>query len=280
MTSTEMVVVGMKHVVCFSGGHSSAIAAIEVTRKYGSENVILLNHDLCSRVEDADIKRFKNEVSAYLGIPITYANMPNWDTKDQFDVCTDLGTFSAGRPGITLCTTKMKTEPFHKWLASEYPVKPPDVRDDVIVAYGFDANEKKRIDRRMGIMLARGYLTEYPLTWKNRTIYDIEEIGIKRPMTYETFNHANCIGCLKAGKQHWFIVYCLYPEIWERAKQAEKDIGYSILKQGFLVDFEEEFARLKQKALPPTEKAKPQRFWATAHRLIKEENDLPCDCSF
>ena len=78
-----MVVVGMIHIVCFSGGHSSAIAAVEVVRRYGAENTMLLNHDLCPHTEDADIKRFKNEVSDYLGVPITYANMPGWETKDQ-----------------------------------------------------------------------------------------------------------------------------------------------------------------------------------------------------
>lgn len=71
-----MVVVGMKHIVCFSGGHSSAIAAVEVVRKFGAEDTILLNHDLCPRTEDADIKRFKKQVSDYLDVPITYANMP------------------------------------------------------------------------------------------------------------------------------------------------------------------------------------------------------------
>lgn len=129
-------------------------------------------------------------------------------------------------------------------------------------------------------MAAMGYQTEYPLTWKERTIFNIEEIGIDRPKTYGIFNHANCTGCLKAGKQHWFIVYCLYPEIWEKAKQAENAIGYSILKQGFLSEFEEEFTRLKYKALPPTEKTKPQTFWAVARKLIKEEDNLPCECSF
>lgn len=100
------------------------------------------------------------------------------------------------------------------------------------------------------------------------------------PATYSIFNHANCTGCLKAGKQHWFVVYCLYPEIWEKAKLAEDTIGYSILKQGYLSDFETEFAKLKEKALPPTEKAKPQTFWAAARKLIKDDDDLPCECSF
>lgn len=36
----------MKHIVCFSGGHSSALAAIETVRRYGQEGVVLLNHDI------------------------------------------------------------------------------------------------------------------------------------------------------------------------------------------------------------------------------------------
>lgn len=264
MTSAEMVVVGMKHIVCFSGGHSSAIAAVEVVRKFGAEDTILLNHDLCPRTEDADIKRFKKQVSDYLGVPITYANMPGWDIKDQFDVCMEIKAFKAGAQSTAFCTNRLKTEPFHKWLSEHYPANPPEVRDDISLVYGFDANEQHRIRRRVGIMAAMGYQTEYPLTWEVRTIHDIEEVGIERPKTYSIFNHANCTGCLKAGKQHWFVVYCLYPEIWEKAKLAEDTIGYSILKQGYLSDFETEFAKLKEKALPPTEKAKPQTFWAAA----------------
>lgn len=154
MTSAEMVVVGMKHIVCFSGGHSSAIAAVEVVRKFGAEDTILLNHDLCPRTEDADIKRFKKEVSDYLGVPITYANMPGWDVKDQFDVCMEIKAFKAGAQSTAFCTNRLKTEPFHKWLSEHYPANPPEVRDDISLVYGFDANEQHRIRRRVGIMAA------------------------------------------------------------------------------------------------------------------------------
>jgi hypothetical protein len=34
----------------------------------------LLNHDINSRFENKDIKRFKKEVADYLGLQITYAN--------------------------------------------------------------------------------------------------------------------------------------------------------------------------------------------------------------
>lgn len=35
----------MKHIVCYSGGVESALAAIEVARLYRREDVVLLNHD-------------------------------------------------------------------------------------------------------------------------------------------------------------------------------------------------------------------------------------------
>lgn len=46
----------MKYVVCFSGGHSSALAAVETVRRFGRNQVILLNHDISSKVETAKIK--------------------------------------------------------------------------------------------------------------------------------------------------------------------------------------------------------------------------------
>ena len=270
----------MKYVVCYSGGHSSAIAAVEVVRRYGKENVILLNHDIHPRAEDEDVKRFKREVANYLGLSITYANMEDWDKKDQFDVCIEEKAFKYGIQSSALCTQKIKTEPFKKWLDENYPTQSGEVREDITVVYGFDANETTRITRRVGVMLSMGYKTDYPLLWEQRTIHNIEEIGIHRPETYGIFNHANCKGCLKAGKQHWFAVYCLYPEIWERAKKAEDEIGYSILRDKFLKDLECEFNTLKVKNLPATEKIKPQTFWAKARKLVADDDCLPCNCSF
>lgn len=269
----------MKYVVCYSGGHSSAIAAVETVRRYGKENVILLNHNLNPRSEDADIKRFKQEVADYLGVRITYANMDGWDEMDQFDVCVKENAFKYGIQSSALCTQILKTEPFKKWLAENYPVKKGEISDAITLVYGFDENETVRVTRRVGVMAAMGYRTDFPLLWDQRTIHNIEEIGIARPATYGTFKHANCKGCLKSGKQHWFIVYCLYPEVWAKAKWAEEQIGYSILRGSFLFELENEFERLKGK-LPPTELVKPQKFWAEARKIIADDDCLPCECSF
>ena len=114
----------MKYVVCYSGGHSSAICAVEAVRRHGKENVILLNHDICERVEDADVKRFKKEVADRLGIEITYANMKDCETKDQFDVCMEIKAFKCGNQSEALCTNRLKTRPFIEWLKENYPSEP------------------------------------------------------------------------------------------------------------------------------------------------------------
>lgn len=125
-----------------------------------------------------------------------------------------------------------------------------------------------------------GYLTEYPLT-DERTIYSTEEVGIKLPSTYKIFRHANCIGCLKAGKQQWYVVYCLRPDIWEEAKEAEEKIGYSILKNVFLHELENEFYEMKYKKLIcPDERTPAATFWAKVNRIMPgQQSILPCECA-
>ena len=272
----------MKHIVCYSGGHSSAIVAIEVARKYGAENTILLNHDINSNVEDADIKRFKVQVSNYLGIPITYANYREFDLEnipDQFDVVVQEGAFKISG-GMELCTSRLKTRPFMKWLKDNYPDG-----SDCIIYYGFDKKETHRIQRRSGILGQLGYKTDYPIAlWTKRTIYTTKEIDIEPPMQYKHFKHANCTGCLKAGKQHWYIVYCQRPDIWEKAKWAEDEIGYTIIKGQTLEQLEPVFSEMKKLNIPTTEHMDHRTFWAMVRKAgIDTSTDVdrkPCECIF
>jgi hypothetical protein len=267
----------MQHIVCYSGGHSSALVAIEVARRYGRQDVVLLNHDIHPNVEDADVKRFKREVAAYLGIEITYASHPHWDTMDQFDVVMQAKAFKVGL-GTALCTHRLKTEPFMRWLAANVPD-----RSDAVIYYGFDASEGARIQRRSGIMGAQGYRTDYPLATWPRSILSTEEIGIRPPLTYGVWKHANCIGCLKAGKQHWYAVFCARPDIFEKAKAAEDSIDYSILPDTSLAEIEPMFARMRAAGVEPTEKPNARRFWIDAKKRLtlvvdEEIESIPCEC--
>jgi len=264
-------------IICFSGGEASALVAVEVVRRYGKKGVVLLNHDIAAVSESKDIKRFKAEVADYLGLPITYCNMPDWDKKDQFDVVIEAGAFKVGN-GTALCTNRLKTKPFEEWLRLH--AGPQD-----IIYYGFDAAEPLRIQRRSSHLGLLGYKTDYPLAlWKHRTIRATEEVGILRPNTYELFKHGNCIGCLKAGRQHWYVVFCTRPDRWEKGKMAEDKIGYTIIKGISLLELEPLFVQMRKLGIEPTEHIPAGTFWANVRKVIKlgevEAEPLkPCECA-
>lgn len=267
-----------KHVVCYSGGHSSALEAVEVVRCFGPENVILLNHDMHFSVEHASIKLFRAEVAAHLGLSVTQANYRDAQF-DQFDVCVNKQAFKVDS-GQEFCTYQLKTKPFMEWLASNCPDK------EAVIYYGFDADEKDRIQRRSSILASAGYRTDFPLAlWKERTIKSIEQIGIRRPKTYAQFKHANCVGCLKAGWQHWYVVYVTRPDIWLKGKWAEEEIGYAIHHDddgpAYLEDMEPKFAAMQAAGIPATEHITHQKFWASANKIVRinsVQQSLPCEC--
>lgn len=263
----------MRHVFCYSGGHTSAVSAIRGVRRFGRGNCVLVNHDIHFSVEGADIKRFKAEVADYLGMPITYVNHKNAEF-DQFDVCVQASAFKVG-DGTELCTSRLKTQPFMRWLKNQ---------GECVIYYGFDPHEKARIQRRSSIMAAQGYRTDYPALWVDQAIHATEEIGIARPNTYAVFKHGNCVGCLKAGWQHWYIVFCTRQDIWLKAKWAEDQIGYAIHHDesgpAYLTDMEERFEKMRAAGVEATENVIPQRFWAQARKVVKinEERTRAAAC--
>ena len=252
----------IKHIVALSGGESSAVVGVEVARKFGKENVILLNHDINPKVEPADVKRFKSEVADYLGLPITYANHPEWETETPISLCVKAGTWVNPSNRTILCTNRLKTAPAFDWYAANY-------NEGDIVYFGFDANEPERVTRRANMMGASGFKTDYPLAlWTDRTIHSTAEIGIIPPLSYGKFKHANCIGCIKAGWQHWYIIYCEHPQVWQELLDGEESIGYPVHGFDFAEDKAEMFEQMKNAGIEPTEKTPSARFWARAKKAL------------
>lgn len=261
----------MKHVICYSGGRSSSECALTVAKKHGAENVILLNHDINPTIEQACTKKLKQDVADYLGLDITYANHDDWDAATPVSVCVDAGAWKVaqgGKIGDVLCTNRLKTAPFHKWL------KENDLNGENCYVYGFDLDEPTRINNRSQIMGQMGYKTAFPMTWSKDEIVTLEDIGIDPGKIYDVFNHSNCIGCLKAGWQHWYIVYCTRRDIWNEAKEGEDEIGYAIHKDKlgpvYLEDKEDLFEKMRLAGVVPTEKIKQQTFWSQAKKAVKE----------
>ena len=264
----------MKYIVCYSGGHSSALVAIETVRRYGKENVILLNHNISELVEHKDIKRFKQRVADYLGIEITYANMDQYEKMTPLEIAVKNKGFQFA-PGRALCTYNLKTKPFYKYLEDNCQDK-----ENYTIMYGFDAEEEDRIYRRRNILRAMGYKTEFPLAEWDRTYRNVEEIGIPRPSTYRVFKHANCIGCLKAGKQHWYVVYCLRRDIFNQALEVEEQLGHSIIKGIYLKELIPVYEDIIAKGICPNDKQNSAAFWKRVNDTLPEQlGFMPCDCS-
>ena len=276
----------MHHIVCFSGGESSAIVAEAVVRRYGKQAVTLLNHDINPNVEDADVKRFKAEVAAALGMVITQANykdLPADELPDQFDISTASSGFKAPGTGDALCTNRLKTAPFAAYLAARHPP------GTVTIYYGFDDDEQHRIQRRRMILGAQGYATCYPLAEWPDTLESIAELRIAPPLGYSTYRHANCAGCLKGGIQHWYVTYCHRPDLYAKASGTEQRLGYSILKDQrespalplFLVDLAPVFARMKCAGVPNTEHYPEHKFkrYLKQYRLPEISLFAPCECA-
>lgn len=176
-----------KHIVCYSGGHSSALVAIEVVKLFGKENVILLNHNINPRYEDSDIKRFKSEVANYLEVPITFANVKGIknenDIPSQFDVCEEKGSFVNPHGRQILCTYVLKTEPFYEYLKSVE-------KENICCYYGFDDNELNRVERRKSILIQDGVETDFPLAlWSFDLVKKYNEFKINELL--KTYNKAN-----------------------------------------------------------------------------------------
>lgn len=276
-----------KHIICFSNGMGSALVAIEVVRRYGKDNVVLLNHGINPNKEEQDIRRFGKEVADYLQLPIVYANfreVPKLeDLPDQFDVCLEKKGFKKPNSADAFCTYKLKTEPFYLWLNKFCS------HQNCVIYYGFDEKENHRKVRKEGILLQDGWMSDFPLFWKERTIYSTEEIGIKPPCTYTVYKHANCKGCLKAGIQHWYVTYCSEYDIFCKAKDTEKKLGYTILRRSVagkvmpysLERFELIFKKMKEAGIPASEHYDAQQFKKDLKKFRVNEHtqNMPCDCS-
>lgn len=260
-------ILSITYVICFSGGHSSALCAVETVRRYGAGNCILLNHDISSKVEDISVKNFKNQVADALGMEITYANAFNFEERTPIMVALEKGCFAVNR-GQELCTYELKTKPFYNWLKKNFPVKSGRIRDDICIVYGFEVQEMQRIARRKEFLYKMGYHSAFPLAENERTIYDIRELGIELPSVYKTFFHANCIGCLKAGIRSWYVCYCLRKDIFDEAVEAERKIGHSILKKCFLSELIPRFEAMKTAGVEPTDRGSSHRFWKEANSFV------------
>lgn len=147
--------------------------------------------------------------------------------------------------GFSPCTNWLKKRVRKEW---EYAHK----EYDITYVWGFDCNEKHRADRLLETMIE--FEHSFPLIERNLDKTDAHgmcnALGIKRPVMYDMgYNNNNCIGCIKGGMGYWNKIRVDFPEVFNSRAKLERDIGYSILKDCFLDELDENRGRMSEEIM-------------------------------
>lgn len=227
----------MKHVVMFSSGAGSAVAAKLVAERYGTDDLVLLFADVNG--EHGDNYRFLREAAEWVGGELIVLDNGG---KTIWQVFSDVKFL--GNTRIDPCSRVLKREPMRKWLEDNCDP------EDTIVYLGFDWTEEHRLARAQPYWVP--WKVEAPLCWepvmdKVDALAMLKDAGIDPPwLTTQGFPHANCGGgCVKAGIKQFKKLLQVAPEEYakwewneERFRQASgKDV--SILRKRTTVGHEE-----------------------------------------
>lgn len=206
----------MKHVVLFSGGTASALAAVRVRAAIGPDaDLFLLFTD--TKSEDEDLYRFLwDACRAVKGVMAIVA-----DGRDLWQLFHE--SRFIGNTRADLCSRVLKREPSRKWLKEHCD----PASTTIYVGYGIE--EPERYVRFKRAMNADGWTVDAPLLarpWLSKPQRQgiLESMGLRIPRMYaEGFEHNNCNGaCVKGGHAQWRLLLTRRPEVYAHHEEQER----------------------------------------------------------
>jgi hypothetical protein len=223
----------MKHIVLFSGGCGSAYTAYLISKQYNKKDIILLHTSTFA--EHPDTKRFMNEISKFLKIPITYFNDGRslWELIDEYKAIPN--------QQLPFCTLQLKQRQTKK-----YCNKLKKEKIDFILYFGYGIEEYRRMQLQFVKFKKIGIKVGYPLIENKIKSQDIKKIIINNwkiclPITYKILKHNNCLPCFKGGKNHFYKIWKYFIDYYMKAENAEKQIGYTVFKDTTLEKLRKSF---------------------------------------
>lgn len=212
------------HVVRYSGGLSSHLAAHRIVEEVGARNVVLLFAD--TKEEDADTYRFIREGADALGAELVTVA----DGRNIWQVFRDERFLGNSR--VDPCSRILKRSLIDRWVRENAPESVPVI--------GYTVCEPVRWERyKAHKPRARAPLMEAPTLRAEEVPIEYAELypNIRPPRLYLLgAKHNNCGGgCVKAGQKHFAWLLRALPETyarWEREEAALRDLlgDVSILK--------------------------------------------------
>lgn len=216
----------MRHIVSYSGGVCSALAAVRVAEKHGTANMVLLFAD--TLIEDEDLYRFNDDFSQFLGVPITRIA----DGRDPWQVFRSERIIGNSRSDP--CSKILKRQLLWKWIKANCD------KGQSVIYLGIDWLESNRLERTRKVNKGwniQAPMTEAPYLSKQEMIKEVEGLGIKPPRLYLMgFQHNNCGGfCIKSGQAQFALLLKRFPERYRYHEEQEEALrvmlgDYSILR--------------------------------------------------
>ncbi|MDE5080193.1 MAG: hypothetical protein O4808_14685 [Trichodesmium sp. St17_bin3_1_1] len=203
----------MKHIVFFSSGAASYVAAKIVCEKYGKKDTLLLFAD--TTIEDKDNYRFLIESSAFLDCQLVWLK----DGRNPWDIY-DEQKFVNHR--VSNCSLELKVKPCKDFIMNNF--KPNDCH--LYMGITFDEYERSNAINKNW----NPYKVSYPLCWENfiskQEVFDIiknDKIEVPRLYSHD-FPHANCGGfCCKTGKKQLRRLLNIFPERYYYHENREQE---------------------------------------------------------
>lgn len=186
-----------QHVVMFSGGVGSWMAAKRVAEAHGPENVILLFAD--TLIEDEDLYRFVYESAADVGAELVIAQ----EGRDPWQVFFDVKFL--GNTRIDPCSRILKRQLLRTWT------------------------ESHRVEKACGFWSpwqVKAPMCDEPYLTKPQMLEEVDRTGIQRPRLYGMgFPHNNCGGfCIKAGQAHFALLLRTMPDRYAYHERKEQEL--------------------------------------------------------
>jgi 3'-phosphoadenosine 5'-phosphosulfate sulfotransferase (PAPS reductase)/FAD synthetase len=207
-------------VMWFSAGVSSAVAWKLAADQIDAVFYIHIDD------QEPDTLRFVQEVSQWVGTPVTILQHEKYKTVDE--VCRK-ERYMSGIAGAR-CTLTLKKEVREKWErqnADKYPFQ---------YVMGYDAGETLRMNRVKEMNPEFQYL--FPLADAKMHKEEVHQVlkasGIKRPRMYKLgYQNNNCIGCIKAqSPSYWNKIRVDFPEVFKIRAELSDELGVRLVKVG------------------------------------------------
>ncbi len=203
----------MKHVVMFSGGAGSWMAARRVAEMGVAPTLLFAD----TKMEDEDLYRFLEEAAVDVGgdlVKVAEGRTP-WEVF--FDVRY------LGNTRVDPCSRILKRELLDRWVDDHCDP------DDTTIYIGIDWTEVHRFTRLQELRkpwVVKAPLCDPPYLTKRQILETLEERGITPPALYRLgFPHNNCGGfCIKAGQAHFANLYRTMPDRYAFHEAKEEEI--------------------------------------------------------